>query len=259
MSSEVVLLTKTKYTSDIIEWVKHYTECGFDHILIYDNDSFTDLTDLFKSNDKVTVKRINGWPNQLALYNEAYQNNDKYDWQFFCDDDEFLWFDKTKWNNINSFLNEIPKYVTQYGVYWQFMSSSKLEKERNDYTIPVTKYYTKTPNCEYKSHLKTFIRKDCVGSFVTPHYLYTLNSLRIITELGACTNPNEPFKVINPIDLPIKLFHYYLQSEKELRLKFTERLPDHIEEAYRNKNTIDKAAIDLKYDTECTQCKDWTK
>lgn len=247
MSSEVVLLTKTKYEADIISWVEHYLKCGFDHILILDNESCTPLKQLLSKYSKVTVYEVKGWPNQLGCYNQAHRQCE-YDWQLFVDDDEFL--DLGEYKNVNSFLDTIPSYITQYGVFWQFMSSKSLEKERADYSIPVDKYYKYTPSEEYKSHYKTFVRKSLIGNYLTPHYCYPLsNRFIVMTDIGAQIDMQQPFEILNPMNHSIKLKHYYLQSEKELKIKLTERLPDHQEVVTRTTDTLDKA-VDLTYDVE---------
>lgn len=249
MSSELVLLTKTKYEADIISWVEHHLACGFDHILIFDNESCTDLSKLLSKYNKVQVVPVKGWPNQLGLYQKAREKC-PYDWQLFIDDDEFLDFDKSEWKDVNTFLNSIPSYISQYGIFWQFMSSKTFEKERADYSIPVNKYYNYTTDENYRSHYKTFVRNTFDGVYLTPHYCYPKSRMyRVMTEIGAMTDMQAPWFFGNPMNHKIKLRHYYLQSEKELMIKLTEKLPDHPEGLTRNKDTLDKA-VDLKYNVE---------
>lgn len=258
MKSEVVLLTKAKHEIDIIGWVEHYKECGFDHILIFDNDSCSDLSKVFQNESKVTVKSIHGFPNQLKLYTEAYNDNIEYDWQLYVDDDEYLWFDKTKWKNINEFLESIPRYIKQYGVFWEFISSRTFEKERSTYEIPMNKYYTYISRQEYKSHIKSFVRKGLDVVFYNPHGAGLINvdivALDAMTEAGMVEYYDKPFKTLDPHDFSIKLFHYYVQSEKEYSIKMNQLLPDHINPC---KRTHDDECRFFNYNEECLQIKDF--
>ena len=79
MTSEVVLLVKTSYYHDTVEWIEWYKKLGFDHITIYDNESTIDFnTIIVKYSDYVTYNKIVGFPDQLKLELEHY-NKTKYD------------------------------------------------------------------------------------------------------------------------------------------------------------------------------------
>ena len=59
--SEVVLLVKTAYYYDIVEWINYYKKLGFNHITIYDNESSVDLMSLCNNyGEYITYKKIIG-------------------------------------------------------------------------------------------------------------------------------------------------------------------------------------------------------
>lgn len=104
MTSEVVLLVKTSYYHDTVEWIEWYKKLGFDHITIYDNESTIDFNTIIANySDYVTYNKIVGFPDQLNLELQHYKQC-KYNYVFFADADEFLWIDP-KYKNINEYLD----------------------------------------------------------------------------------------------------------------------------------------------------------
>ena len=58
MTSEVVLLIKTNYYYDTIEWIEYYKKLGFDHITIYDNESPVDIESLIKQYNNISYSKM---------------------------------------------------------------------------------------------------------------------------------------------------------------------------------------------------------
>lgn len=220
--SEIVLLTKSYKECDIKEFVNHHLNwCGFDHITIYDNDTICcDITELFKNNDKVNVIKVPGKVNHLELVNTHHKNS-KYDWQFYIDDDEYLWFDKNKIENINSFLQYLDsKQIKEFGVYWQFISY-KTGEQAEDRNQCFTKECFYVPDKPFFTHLKVFVNKLAQnGSFLNPHiyYPYPVQTLTGITKSPNCTRD-----VSNDF---IKLYHYFYRTKKEWEEKLNRIRPD---------------------------------
>lgn len=210
MKSEVVLIAKFYRIFDAIEWVRHYTKLGFDHITIYDNETECfDVSSLEAIFPNLTVCRLNGRVSQCDIYNMHRKQHKEYDWIFFCDDDEFLYLDRSKYLNINEFLKTIPPFIKQYGVWWKYMSYANGVVPDDRLIGRVTEEMVYTDNDVYLTHLKVFVRNDVTECFHVPHNVdgcdtYTVDGLA-----------EGPATFRNPINDFICLHHYYRRSKKE--------------------------------------------
>ena len=157
--SEIVLLTRSSYYYDIKEWIEYYIKLGFDHITIYDNESPVDIESLIKQYNNISYSKIIGYPDQLGLELNHY-NNSKYKWVFFCDDDEFLWI-SPKYKNINDFISKKSTELKcdNIAVYWTKISANPCPLERPD--TPETtqvKIFNFVQNIELDSWCKCFYK-----------------------------------------------------------------------------------------------------
>ena len=214
MKSEVVLIAKFYRVFDAIEWVRHYEKLGFDHITIYNNDTECfDVTALEAVFPNLTVCRVTGRIEQCEIYNTHRKQHKEYDWIFFCDDDEFLYLDRSKFANINEFLRGIPPFMTQFGVWWKYMSYANGEVPEDRMFGRVTEEMVYTDNEPYLTHLKVFVHKDETGVFCIPH---RIGSADIWTIEGQAL---DVMTIRNPINDYICLHHYYRRSKKETEEK----------------------------------------
>lgn len=227
MKSEVVILTKAYRQEDTLDLIHHYQKLGFDHITLYLND-YEPVYEMTDENYKnVSMYLVKGFPNQLQIYDNHYSRNTEYDWIFFCDDDEYLRINKSKWKNINEFLLSLDNNVKVFGVYWQF-ASYKDGCEIEDRTQSMSQSYRYTPEGEYLTHYKSFVRKGQVGGFKWNPHTFMTWSCAVNTVDGLMVNPEEPYKVRDPSKDDIKLVHYWRKSKKEMERKMGMLTPDHI-------------------------------
>ena len=129
--SEVVLLTKSLYLQDFIEWINYYIKLGFDHITVYDNESPVNIKSICKKYSNVTYNYVSGWPNQCELYLTHYKLS-KFSYVYFADDDEFLWINPDKYKNINEFITTAITPKAILAIFWQKMSSNPVIFNRKD-------------------------------------------------------------------------------------------------------------------------------
>ena len=145
----------------------------------------------------------------------------------FVDDDEYLRINKSKWKNINEFLESLDNDVKVFGVYWQF-ASYKDGCEIEDRTQSMSQSFRYTPEGEYLTHYKSFVRNGQVGGFKwNPHVFMTWSNV-VHTVDGLSINPAEPYKTRDPSNDDIKLIHYYRKSKKEMERKRNMLTPDHV-------------------------------
>lgn len=220
--SEVVLLTKSYKECDIDEFVKHYLfNCGFDHITIYDNETVCcNIFEKFKDNKQVTVIPTPSPINHLKILTNHHKLS-CFNWQFYVDDDEFLWIDKTKISNINEFLQFLDyKHILQFGVYWQYISYES-GKQQNDRNQCFTKECFYIPSRPVFTHLKSFVNKNAQnGYWPNPHMYY---SIPVHTFGGITHSPNCIKDVSND---PLKLYHYFYRTKNEWNEKLKRIRPD---------------------------------
>ena len=239
VKSEVCLITKSYYDFDIICWVDHYLNwCGFDHITIYDNETTCcNISECFKNNDKVTVYKISDEEllniKQTNLY-EKHIKNCHYNWVLFCDDDEYLWFNKLKYRTINDFFSILEiKNIDCFIIPWLMVSY-----EANK--MPYTRTQNMKYDCSYIQYNKTdnitIGYKPCVKinsndiKFCTAHFIANRNNYYNFKNYYNSKdlhndNTSIPIPLITySIDsADIILMHYYTRSIEEWNIKMERR------------------------------------
>ena len=115
-----------------IEFIEYYKELGFDHIYIIDNNHdgeeyFEDILQFLIDKNFVTIYNYRNLEAiQWNAYKEIYEKiNNKYDFIFFCDFDEFLTLVKDR--NIKEYLtrNCFNNY-NQILINWKIYSDNDL-------------------------------------------------------------------------------------------------------------------------------------
>jgi len=245
MKSEVVLIAKFFRIFDALEWVRHYTRLGFDHITIYDNNtSCFDVSSLMVLFPNLTVCKIMGKPSQCEVYNNHRMLHREYDWQFFCDDDEFLYIDKKKFNNVNEFLASLPPFIQQFGVYWKYMSYAGGQVPEDRPVTRMTEDMMFTDNAPYLTHIKSFVKNTLNpvdNRFDIPHLIYNVPTYTI-------DGPAESASTIrNPFDDYISLHHYYRRSKAEFKEKMERNRID-ADLKYKDYEGQNEYEKDHKYD-----------
>ena len=112
------------------DWVIHYTDLGFDKIVIYDNLSNPSIEETLKSkdllNNKIEIKiDENPYSNQGGVYQECLDENKDLDWLLLCDADEFLWI---KHGNIKLFLEQFSNDTSTLLINWLVFGTSNLQQ-----------------------------------------------------------------------------------------------------------------------------------
>lgn len=220
MTSEVVLLVKTSYYHDTVEWIEWYKKLGFNHITIYDNESTIDFNTIIANySDYATYNKIVGFPDQLNLELQHYRQC-KYDYVFFADADEFLWIDP-KYKNINEYLDTKCQNndIHQLAIYWVKISANPCPEERKDKPestqVKSFKYVQEIESeswikCFYKTGLD-FVSMHC--HFALPYdKMYDTNGNRIV--LQDIRKHNYNYNIDDAV-----LYHYFHKSWEEFKSK----------------------------------------
>lgn len=249
IKSNVCLITKGYLKIDIISWVNHYLNyCKFDHVTIIDNDTkCCNIKELFKNNKKVTVYYLSDKDSiaydQRTLYTKLVNENEDYDYQFFCDDDEYLWFNKTKWPDINTFLASIAeKNITAFAVPMILISyeDGKHPEVRTKSMIEDCLYVKQGYYNNIYAVCKSFIHKSLKDNetvWINPHYINNVTFFEggHNVDYSYSENYGQQF---NPSKCDIKLFHYYYRSLSEWNEKLSRRRID-TKTLYKDEPTMD--------------------
>lgn len=211
---KTILFTNARDESNILEWVIHHKNIGFDHIFIFDHKSIVQISILLHGLDYVTVYRVEQDfvpKTKLMLQASKIAKKKHYDWMLYLDCDEFLAL--PLYPNVSKFIENYPKN-SQICVNWVMYGSNFLIEE------PVTtilESYTKYEGGVNK-HVKSFVKPQLVVSVRNPHY-YVINEKKHFTS-GVRLNKHdfdEPyFYTIEPNasihTIGAFVAHYHFQS-----------------------------------------------
>lgn len=236
MFSEVILFVKTDRYFDLIEWINYYNKIGFDHIVIYDNESSINIRNICKSYN-IEYHKITGFINQSALMKEHY-NNTLADWIYFADLDEFLWFDQKKYKNINDAITKKSEELNTdiIGIYWIKISNYRAIKSRADSadTTQIKTFKYINPLFEHESWLKLIYKTNKQIDNFNVHYITPYNLIKTVSN-----NTDFIIKKYNYLNDDFLIYHYFFRSYDEYYYKLFNTV--HI-----NKNVILNKLYNIK-------------
>jgi hypothetical protein len=233
IKSKTILFTNARDENNIIEWVAHHLNLGFDTIYINDHISVNPIKNLFKFNPRIIVNRldnVNVYKKGLLLSAISYAKYNNYEWMMYLDADEFLIF--PQYDNLYSFLDKYRDYDQIY-INWLMFGSNFLDKQESNKTI--LESYTKCENT-FNLHVKSFCRPNKItDKYIYPHCYSIENSNKIANTNNGLINMAEPFfmktpdiKNISDINnSEVYIAHYHLQSyDTFLKRKVNRRRDD---------------------------------
>lgn len=138
MNVEAILVTKSRFTQDVIEWLEwHLDKCEFDRIHLVDNDSECDIESAIQGfGNKVIYSKVNGFCRQLKVYEDIINNISTADWIMPIDDDEFL--DLGLHKDVKEFINHFQgDYPLEpiIAIRWKHLFPKAFHSERNGMKI----------------------------------------------------------------------------------------------------------------------------
>jgi len=185
-----ILFTNARDESNIVEWVAHHKNIGFDFIYIFDHKSLFPIKYLFQNISDIKIEEIKDENiNKINLMSKAVEySKNNYDWMLYLDSDEFLIL---KDDCINSFLQKYVKYH-QIGINW-LMFGSNFHNKKPKGTI--LENYTRCESVLDK-HIKCFVRPSFSNGACNPHY-YTGVDLNLSVSTNFSKLQNGPFFFTN--------------------------------------------------------------
>lgn len=212
-----ICCTNARDEDNILEWVCHHLNLGFNHIYIYDHLSILPIKNVLKNipENLVTVceiDTINGKSSLVKKCHEyAIQNN--YDWLIYLDADEFIVLKQDEC--IDIFLEKYNDYE-QVLLNWYIFGSNYIDNFKGGTII---ENYTRSSS-NLQNRYKSFI---CIKNILQNNnkvygYNVHIRTLRDMSKTVTSTikdskllmNIQEIKENIN--DVPAYIAHYILQA-----------------------------------------------
>lgn len=214
MTATVCLIAKDEGPY-LIEWLAHYVTLGFDHIVVYDNDSVDTTQAIVNACSRCDPRiELRDWPNrpevvpQTAAYKDALDRA-KTEWIAFFDADELLVLNQDE--SIHDFLARYGDDAGAIAINWLMFGSSG-EKEYRD-ELQAHRFRLCSPNDMIKS-----IARVKHSSSPTPHAV-------VLDGAGYFNDRGEQIELVERTMTPFfsyefaQLNHYVLRSAEEYKAK----------------------------------------
>jgi glycosyltransferase involved in cell wall biosynthesis len=217
MNSALCLIVKNE-VRDLAECVIHYTNLGFDRIILYDNGSIDGTAELARELEQVLPIDFLPWPSiegvnsQIQAYNDCIQcYKNCYDWIAFFDIDELL---------IPSGERVLPDLLEEFGkesgfvINWLMFGSSGTAKPvdlmMKDYIRRAPEKFP--PNRNVKSIIRPY---DVVKPCDNPHWFSLNGPLVNLLHSNVIWTPAQPgiVEIESIVQTHWRLHHYYTRSK----------------------------------------------
>lgn len=215
----VVCLTKTYNLKNFEKWLNHYNLLGC-NIVVYDNESDVDIKEtVLKYNGQ--YNSVIGWPNQWELFDNILNKNllnlKNLDYVTFLDDDEYLWYNKSSYSNINSAISHYFKQLDSLLIPEILLSSRYIKTQINGYYIDEL-YYRRN---DLSSQGKAIIRFNNNVKYKFNHnhiergHVPYINNIRMsdVVSDNIGQNISKTTYGITGYDCDLRLYHYHIKSE----------------------------------------------
>lgn len=210
---KTILFTNARNESNILEWVAHHLNIGFDYIYINDHMSINPINNIISNNSSIYVNRIDGNILKNDLISKAVNiaKKMKFDWMLYLDCDEFLIFkDKI---NVKQFLSEYHN-INLIGINWLFFGTSF---HINKQTGTILENYTRSDS-SFNLHIKSFVKPKYVISVLNPHTYKIANQTKAVGINYKILDTVTPwfFNLDQSIhDTQVYIAHYIYQSYED--------------------------------------------
>lgn len=197
---------------DIREWLAYHLAIGFEHVLIYDNNSRIPLRTTLKDLVSAGLVTVVDWPltraQQLSAYYHALRNwGSASKWLAFIDADEFIL--PLQHDDVRDFLDEYGKYGG-VGAHWaRFGSGGHIGRPPGGVLANYTQSMGLTPR------IKSIVQPARVLRAVSSHHFAFRPDAFCVNEDKV---PVMDF-MSYPVGERIRINHYYYKSQQDFQDK----------------------------------------
>lgn len=202
---------------DIREWLAYHLAIGFEHVLVYDNNSRIPLRTTLEDLVSAGLVTVVDWPltraQQLSAYHHALTNwGAATRWLAFIDADEFIL--PLRHDDIRDFLDEYGD-CGGVGANWSMFGSAG-HMARPEGSILAN--YTQTLGLD--PHIKSIVQPACVLRPVSAHHF--------AFRAGRCCVNEDKVPIADFMTYPladkIQINHYYYKSQQDFQDKIARGL-----------------------------------
>ena len=196
--TEALLLTRSYYPDELECWLEWYLNIlGFDHIVIFDNDSTIDVQEIIKKyKDRVSYRFLSGWPNQHKLYSDYIKESES-QWLIPVDDDEFLYIGDKFNGSVKEFIQTMYSTYNKNKYYslWVCMVSKEPMEKREGLFINTQDHYS----YEAFYNLRRYwgIDNRLGKCFVNTDYSYVYGNHSIAGHIPECLDGDNTTVLVN--------------------------------------------------------------
>lgn len=238
MKIEVCSMMRHHNYADFVEWVRYYLSLGFDRITIIDNQSDFPLKEAVLDNfmdikvGRIVVLTMGGdncYQNELFGHYHGWTD---FDWVLYCDDDEYLYFDRSAYPDVHAFLEHYiganPEDMECLSLYWKFYGPKNYMVQRPEgktalelFTAVFDYSHHSIMDIGQKTLVKSFFKKNCRMTNHENHFpndnghIYDIFGERLAEYKG---NDSMVFSADTPC-----IMHLYYKSESEWIAKHRRR------------------------------------
>ncbi|MFV0421540.1 glycosyltransferase family 92 protein [Oleidesulfovibrio sp.] len=212
------------------EWIFYHHLLGFEHFILFDNQSAIPLTRSLKrfvKNGLVTVHEIAGKSMQLPAYRQCLQQHGhQFKWLAFFDLDEFLVLKEHK--DVRLFLDEYRDHAA-VAVHWvPFGSGGYISRPQG----LVTERYFETLNSPVeRMHVKCITQPRYTDGTRDPHCFSYVAGLYCVDE-----NQNPVMNALAPFTVrKAQLNHYHFKSQQDYEEKKAKGRADNVNLSHSRK------------------------
>lgn len=210
---------------NIIEFMKHYYNIGFDYIFFLDHNSKIPISkiigNMFNQNT-FYILRYDGKINNLHIPQFFNTNilpiiKKNMDYCFYIDMDEYLVL-----KNFSNIKNVILHYqpFDMLKINWLLFGNNNIKKTNNNLTLKDK--YTSSSNV-FNIHVKSLVKVSSINGNNNPHFFLLNDKKCIIKNVFNNLSPEDSFDkeimTYNINDINIYLAHYFTQDTKTFILR----------------------------------------
>lgn len=221
----VICLTKSYRLEDFAAWFDYHKSLGCS-LCILDNDSKADICSYVSEHngDGIFYKHISGFPDQWKLFGDILNGKTELEFKddelvMFLDDDEYLWFDGSKYSSLECALRAHFKQLSCLLLPEILLSTHHLTAGRSQ-ILPLARYYhrndlaTQGKACIWWQHWDKYSYNH--ENFEIGHVPW-INKIRLSDVVGS--DVSKTTYGLCKYDAPLRLYHYHIKSEEDWKIK----------------------------------------
>lgn len=223
----IVLLTKVYNIDDFTAWLSYHSNI-VDKIHILDNESEVSIQSI-SNQYNTTYTFIQGWPDQYNLYDHIFNDNifnfNNNDYVICIDDDEYLWYDKSRYSSLTNSVNFYIKQSNSLLIPQILMSTKEFSNSRS-IILPLFSTYRRN---DYTSQGKAVIKYDKDSTYLFKHFIKQQGHVPLINCIRTSNVVSDVDRIniasttygITAYTAGLRLYHYHIKSKQDWNKKYS--------------------------------------